>query len=205
MGVGKMKKEVSFEQKSTVKEIEELLKKRTTENYRGEKLEFRNSTIKKIEVSEHAYSRWNKRVGPVTEKVVVEQVIDILLETFRVEWGENGIGYLDDEIVFTFDYLDESTVVIKNFYGRISAMPALQDFEELREYNQTENEKVDLSLSDEELKKQRFPILPVAIEQHIKKRFKHQIEYFETENQQKYKIIMCHENGRRCNTKMIKE
>lgn len=119
------------------------------------------SRIKRIQVSDHALNRWNKRVGPITDKGTLEQVINTLFFQIRcgVEFVSQDVGIIDVDILFTY-YKENDTIVISTFYGRKSLNFILNNFIELRVFNKYESDKIDLSIPSEVLDSQLLPPIP---------------------------------------------
>ncbi|QRG65993.1 hypothetical protein [Brevibacillus choshinensis] len=119
------------------------------------------SLIKRIQVSDHALNRWNERVGPITDKYTLEQVINTLFFQIRcgVEFEPQDVGVIDNDIVFTY-YKENDTIVISTFYGRKSLNFILNSFIKLRRFNKYKSEKIDLSIPSEVLDSQLLPPIP---------------------------------------------
>lgn len=119
------------------------------------------SRIKTIQVSDHALYRWNQRVGPLTDKDSLEQVINTLFFQIYsgVEFVSEDVGLIDDDIVFTY-YKENDTIVISTFYGRKSLNFILNSFIQLRKFNKEESDRIDLAIPSEILESQLLPPLP---------------------------------------------
>lgn len=116
-----------------------------------------------INISAHAFERWNERVGPIyTNFEELEYIIRTLFNLpFRITWLSSSLGAIDSDILFIYEIIDEQ-VIIKTFYGRKSLQPALNNFKDLRRYNYSED-TVNLSHTQELLKTQQPPLIPVEI------------------------------------------
>jgi hypothetical protein len=77
----------------------------------------------------------------------------------RIELHPNGVGVIDREILFTYE-LEEEDIIITTFYGRLSQIHALHQFEALRNYNAHSDEYVGLSLSSDVLRTLPEPPVP---------------------------------------------
>jgi hypothetical protein len=119
---------------------------------------------KSVHITDHAFMRWNERVGPQYSDVMeLENTLNSLIKLpFRITWLNPSVGIIDSEIMFISEVVD-NTIIIKTFYGRRSLNPSLNQFESLRNYNYYEDDKVDLSFSPDTLNKQSPPPIPIEI------------------------------------------
>lgn len=151
------------EQKATEDYLHELVRLRTGSLYLKRKTLVRlNKQPRNFSINEHALERWNERVGPIAKQEKLTQIINELYKLDRVFLKDNNVGYIDNEILFTFQK-DKEKILIDTFYGRMSKKIALLNFEALRKYNAKEGEMIDLTLPEEELKEQIIPQLPFNI------------------------------------------
>lgn len=114
----------------------------------------------KFEVIEHAFPRWNTRVGPFIDDVhKLEQAIAFLHSCRRVKlYFKQLIGTIDDDILFTFEKKNKKTITITTFYGRVNLVPSLEDFSALRKYNRKSGDSIPLEQPEEVLAAQSFVI-----------------------------------------------
>ncbi|WML46737.1 hypothetical protein RCG23_13910 [Neobacillus sp. PS3-34] len=123
----------------------------------------RNS-FSEVKISEHAFERWNQRVGPFFTRVEkLERLVFALLSLpLRIEWLSPSLGIIDSDILFIYEAREE-TLLIKTFYGRCSFHPSLYQFPVLKKYNLHELEKINLSLPPNILEQQVAPVLPLEV------------------------------------------
>lgn len=116
-----------------------------------------------ISIYEHALIRWNKRVGPHATAQELSTLMKQLIRLNRVCFAGDDYGYIDNDILFIYEWTGNKEISIITFYGRISMNICLQNFTELRRYNKSKDVQLKLDLSAEDLKKQVFPIVPVRV------------------------------------------
>jgi hypothetical protein len=125
----------------------------------GSKKEKNGADLGNIRVTDHAFNRWKERVSNVSLSLPqLQNLLNLLHHFGRIEFQPNGVGIIDSEILFIYTYSDRD-IIIPTFYGRFSQIPALHQFEALRNFNQHADEYVGLSLNAELLG--RLPIPPV--------------------------------------------
>jgi hypothetical protein len=115
----------------------------------------------KFQIVNHAFPRWNTRVGPVINDISrLAETISVAHAQRRVKlYYKQCIGVIDDDILFTFETKGKKdTIIITTFYGRVSFVPYLADFEMFRKYNKKSNDTVRLEQPIEELNKQSLVI-----------------------------------------------
>ncbi|MFP3728097.1 hypothetical protein U8V72_23245 [Priestia filamentosa] len=83
-----------------------------------------------------------------------------LIRLNRISFIGDDYGYIDNEILFIYEWTSNREISIITFYGRISTNICLQNFCALRKYNKHKVEQLNLDLGLEELDKQAFPIIP---------------------------------------------
>jgi hypothetical protein len=117
-----------------------------------------------ILIDNHALERWNQRVGPMISLDSLQKSLDIIFRncSYRIDKLDQGIGSIDNEIIFTYE-LTKNVFRITTFYGRRNLHPSLNHVRNLRKYNLYNNEYVNLALSEEELNNQYFPLIPKEI------------------------------------------
>ncbi len=113
-----------------------------------------------IVIYSHALSRWNKRVGPSATAQELSTMMKQLIRLNRISFIGDDYGYIDNEILFIYEWTSNREISIITFYGRISTNICLQNFCALRKYNKHKVEQLNLDLGLEELDKQAFPIIP---------------------------------------------
>lgn len=131
-----------------------------------------NDLIKKIKFKdEHPLIRWNTRVGPFIDQNTLSGMFTTIFneQRYRIQKIKNtksihegvsvGVAILDNDIVFTYSLVNEE-LTITTFLGRISLNPGLTNFHSLMDYLQKSKDKLDLTISSEELAKQFLPIHP---------------------------------------------
>ncbi|WDV09311.1 hypothetical protein [Lysinibacillus irui] len=121
-----------------------------------------------VEVDSHAFGRWNQRVGPFTTNDILTNVfrVAILINPNRVRVLDRNLAILDNDIVFSFEF-DNNTLRVTTFFGRISLKPLLLNVENLRRYNSRYKEEVTLDIDSSVLKEQELPITPSSIIEFI--------------------------------------
>ena len=135
-----------------------------------------------LTISPHAYERWGERVGELPETIgVLQKQINTLYDQGRIQLNEY-IGRIDGDIVFTYEQKDEAEIYITTFYGRITTTPALSDWRNLRRYNEQTNERLNLTLSENELKEQPLVVPADNIIKAKIERKKYTVETFHTED-----------------------
>jgi hypothetical protein len=119
------------------------------------------SPLKSIIIPRHTLERWNQRVGPVVSFTTLKKTLEVIFKkfTYRVSKLDEGIGVIDNEIVFTYEITDKE-FYITTFYGRKSLQPALNQMKNLRNYNFYQHDQVNLALTEEELSHQLLPLIP---------------------------------------------
>ncbi|MEH7502788.1 hypothetical protein V7152_12370 [Neobacillus drentensis] len=117
-----------------------------------------------ILIDNHALERWNERVGPIIGLDSLQKSLEIIFRncSYRIDKLDQGIGSIDNNIIFTYEITD-NVFRITTFYGRKNLHPTLNHVRNLRKYNLYYNEYVNLALSEEELNKQYFPLIPKEI------------------------------------------
>lgn len=112
-----------------------------------------------IVVDEHAFERWNTRVGPIFQDIeTLTQTISFLHSFRRIKlYNKKNVGSIDDDILFTFKN-EGGKIVITTFYGRISLVSYLADFDVLRKYNLKNNDSIKLEQTVDVLNKQTLII-----------------------------------------------
>jgi hypothetical protein len=142
-----------------------------------------NSMVDKtVYITEHAFLRWNERVGPqYSEAKELEILLNSILSLpFRITWLNPTVGIIDSDIIFISEIIN-NIVIIKTFYGRKSLNPSLNQFETLRNYNSYEDEKVNLSLPPEILNKQLPPPIPIEIIRFSGRTIEYCLEHYITD------------------------
>lgn len=114
-----------------------------------------------IIIDNHAFERWNERVGPTISLDSLQKSLEIIFRhcPYRIDRLDQGIGSIDKDIIFTYETSDNE-FKITTFYGRKHIHPTLNHVRNLRKYNLYYNEYVNLALSTDELTKQYFPLIP---------------------------------------------
>lgn len=141
-------------------------------------------TINEVKVSYHAYERWNDRVGPhVDGKEYIQRLFQKLIEEpERIILISDDFGIVDNDILFTFEMKD-GLFFITTFYGRISLHPALSDIHYIKKWQSHSNERLDLKMSDDLLKKQSLPIVSNKYVYFSGKNHEYKIEEYRMENE----------------------
>lgn len=86
-------------------------------------------------------------------------------------------GIIDNEIVFTFE-VENSSMIVTTFYGRISILPALQSITNLHKLDDYPHQLLDLYLPEHVLRHQKLPILPMNSMMFSGSRFSYKLEEF---------------------------
>lgn len=115
----------------------------------------------RIVVTDHAFQRWGERVSiPSLNRQGLQTKLNFLHGHLgRIELHPNGVGEIDREILFTYR-VENDDVIITTFYGRLSQIHPLHQFEALRSYNAHSDDFVGLSLSSELLRTLPEPPVP---------------------------------------------
>lgn len=113
-----------------------------------------------IVIYQHALERWNERVGPSTKNETLSALFKQLIRLNRVSFSGDDYGYIDNDILFVYEWTGPKEISIITFYGRISVNISLQNFSILRRYNKYHEEQLNLTLSKDELQAQNLPIIP---------------------------------------------
>ncbi|MBT2644629.1 hypothetical protein J7I80_20645 [Bacillus sp. ISL-41] len=114
-----------------------------------------------IKLTVHAFKRWNERVGPHIGFAQLERLLNQLLAIpNRITMNSNKRAIIDSDILFVYEIEDQEIHII-TFIGRASEQPVLQDPRTFRELKFEYNERLNLGLSEEALKKQQLPCIPV--------------------------------------------
>ncbi|MNK38837.1 hypothetical protein D3C87_574350 [compost metagenome] len=116
---------------------------------------FNNAPLFEFALDPHALERWNTRVGPIFEDIEqLERTISFLHGFRRIKlYDKKNLGSIDDDILFTFKR-EDGKVVITTFYGRISLVNYLSNFDVLRKYNLKNNDGIKLEQPVEVLNEQ---------------------------------------------------
>lgn len=140
---------------SNIEDIRDFIN--TREYYQVQ--QFSQEPQMKFEIIDHALDRWNTRVGPSTDDIEsLSETIAFLHSFRRVKlYPKNSIGIIDDEIIFTFEKKGKTTL-ITTFYGRVSLVPYLVDFEVLRRYNRKSGDSIRLEQPPDVLKHQSLVV-----------------------------------------------
>lgn len=116
---------------------------------------------KEVYIERHAYERWNERVGPIIDYDTLQLIFEIIIKhhPYRLVTLGQGIGLLDDSIIFTYEERDK-ILFITTFYGRNTLQPSLNQITHLRRYNLNNNEYISLNHSIDVLNTQALPPIP---------------------------------------------
>lgn len=104
-----------------------------------------------VVISNHAFRRWNTRVGPVLDdiNILVDNLNKLIKETDRFEIAdvERDCIYIDDDIVAVCS-IKKKKLCIDSFLGRISMRPSLGNFEALSNFMLREGTRSEKRYSD---------------------------------------------------------
>jgi len=134
-----------------------------------------------IVIYEHALTRWNRRVGPYATTEELSLMIQQLIRLNRVCFSGEDYGYIDNDILFIYEWTGNKELSIITFYGRISMNICLQNFYALRKYNKHKVDQLRLDLCREELEKQVFPIIPRRAVRLFINSKKYELSIYETQ------------------------
>jgi len=134
---------------SNLKEVSAYFEMLNTHLYGDHPIALSFTEYRNIVVTDHAYKRWNERVSTKLEINQLTSTLQNLLYMGRIDLLENNLGVIDDEIVFIYDNSHKHSLVIKTFYGRISQVKSLANFNSLRAFNSNQSDHIDISLSTE--------------------------------------------------------
>ncbi|MBU9714051.1 hypothetical protein [Evansella tamaricis] len=135
--------------------------------------------VKQIQIGEHAFLRWQERVGPrISIQNLSKLLQELLLLPYHIQRITDDTGIIDDDILFTFIMIDPETIYITTFYGRRSLNPGLFNIKDLRQYNQTQNEYVKLKTDEKTIKKQNLPPVPKQFLHFGGRKTKYTLEIF---------------------------
>lgn len=116
-----------------------------------------------ITVTEHAFERWNERVGPNQSKSQISELMHQLHQLNRIEYfnHKSKIGLIDEEIVFIYEKIGLNQIIILTFYGRISLKSGLKRLTRLNEFNPRKDAvNLELEVDSKDYLKQTLPLLP---------------------------------------------
>lgn len=122
----------------------------------------RIAMLEKVVISKHGGQRWNERVGPSVDLTRLQEILEIILLHFPYRFRKmaEGIGTIDEDIVFTYEFENKKTLIITTFYGRKSLVPSLNLVKQLRRYNQINKAYIELEIPKENLETQLLPLVP---------------------------------------------
>lgn len=156
-----------------------------------------NATISGIDLSVHAWKRWNERVGPSLSYQECKQIMRTLIVSCkRIEFVNHQFAILDDEIVVIYERNKKTdTLCIVTFYGRISVLPFLMNIEALRKFNLRNDEHINLKINQRILNEQLTPPIPKEVVYYQQKKSKLMIEKYCTTNGEKIVVKKINSNG----------
>ena len=118
-------------------------------------------TYHTVTLSDHAYQRWNERIGPPIDYTELLHLLNqIILINSRITIISDKRGLIDSDILFIYQQ-KENTIHITTFFGRLSLHPALRNIRDLKAYQLLENERIILEHSIQLLAQQQLPIIPI--------------------------------------------
>jgi hypothetical protein len=118
-------------------------------------------TYTSITVSNHAFERWNERIGPPVGYQDLTNLLNQLIHlTGRISIISDRRGLIDSEILFIYQQKG-NCIHITTFYGRLSLQPALRNIRNLKAYQLMQKERIILKLNDQILAQQQLPIVPI--------------------------------------------
>ncbi|MBQ0139536.1 MAG: hypothetical protein KBT36_09580 [Kurthia sp.] len=117
--------------------------------------------IAAVTVEDHCNERWNERVGPQTDLFMIQNLFEYVLayEPKRITIVSYNFAYLDENICFNY-VLKNNHLYIRTFYGRSNLRPGITNIVQTLQYNASNEDKVYLSLTKDELAAQEFPMMP---------------------------------------------
>ncbi len=134
--------------------------------------------IRTLYITKHAAYRWNIRIGPNMSLVSLQSFMNTLwCEPERMVIVGRNTAIIDNEIVFTFK-VENDSMIVTTFYGRISILPALQSITNLHKLNDYPHQLLDLYLPEHVLRHQMLPILPMNSMMFSGSRFSYKLEEF---------------------------
>lgn len=161
--------------------------------------------IHEIDVSEHAWKRWNERVGPsIGQEQLKKMLCTLIIELNRIEFINHQFALIDDEIVIIYEKDKKSnSISIVTFYGRISVLPFLMNIEALRKFNLKNDELINLKVSSKILIEQNPPQIPKQIVRFKERRNFFQIEHYIDEANQDILYMFKIDSTGKCNIQEI--
>lgn len=121
------------------------------------------SNTRRIIVTDHAFERWNERIGPqVSSPVILRHFVNSLVQyKYRIILSpQYESGKIDGDIFFSYAKDDNGDIVITTFYGRLSLNPVLQGINCLNEVQSILGDRVNLDMNSDTLYQQEFPLNP---------------------------------------------
>lgn len=152
-----------------------------------------------VTVSEHSVERWNARVGPEADRVMLQQLFEYVLtyEPSRINIISYNFAYLDDYICFNYK-LNDGHLTIVTIHGRSNLRPGIAHIANTLRFNATHDDRVDLDLTEEELSVQVFPEMPAIVLNYEIDDLQYQLLYFANENEKGNILIAEKEAKLKC-------
>lgn len=169
----------------------------------------------KVIVTDHSLERWNQRVGPHmnTKKELADYLTVIMsakVKRYEIleEPNKNFNNYLmeiEEDIVCSFNIIENNSIVFISFFGRVTKVPALANLYFLRHFNlkkgrknERNHDQVKLNFSYEELEKENLLATPITEWFITGSRTNYVIEKYFVEEQKApiYVILQCRKNHR---------
>lgn len=153
--------------------------------------------ISAVTVKEHCNERWNKRVGPQADLLMIQNLFEYVLayQPERITIESYNFAYLDENICFNY-VLKNNHLYIRTFFGRSNLRPGITNIVKTLQYNATHEDKVYLELSEDELAEQKFPPMPCIALNYLIEETKYQLLYFHNaDNKEKGAIIISEKTG----------
>jgi hypothetical protein len=112
-----------------------------------------------VHIDSHAYERWTERISPCPSLSLLRIRLQQLLHLGRITLSPKGWGFIDQDILFGYKIIDDK-LIIQTFLGRVSLVPALNNYKAVRRFISTQHDRLDLTIAPHVLNQQHPPLIP---------------------------------------------